>query len=62
MDNVKLKLRSQCPVWPTNVIVACPGQPDEIKTINSKEEMNLLLEEVKLFNSENEIKKRIISI
>lgn len=49
-------------IWPVNVIVACNGIRDEHKTINSQEEMNQLLEEVKLYNSENENKKRIISL
>ena len=47
-------------IWPISVV--CKGMPDEKKTIASQEEMNQLLEEVKLFNSENENQKRIISI
>ena len=49
-------------VWPAKVIIVCPGMQDEHKTIASQQEMNQLLEEVKLFNSENENQKRIISI
>lgn len=49
-------------IWPQMVLVVAKGLPDEHKTINSEEEFNLLLEEVKLYNSENEIQKRIISI
>ena len=49
-------------IWPISVLVVCQGMPDEKKTIASQEEMNQLLEEVKLFNSENENQKRIISI
>lgn len=49
-------------IWPAKVIIVCPGMPDEHKTIASQQEMNQLLEEVKLYNSENENQKRIISI
>ena len=49
-------------IWPISVLVVCKGMPDEKKTIASQEEMNQILEEVKLFNSENENQKRIISI
>ena len=49
-------------IWPAKVIVVCPGIPDEHKTINSEVEFKSLLEEVKLYNSENEIQKRIISL
>ena len=49
-------------VWPANIIIICKGMPDEHKTISSQQEMNQLLEEVKLYNSENENKKRIISL
>ena len=49
-------------VWPANIIIICKGMPDEHKIISSQQEMNQLLEEVKLYNSENENKKRIISL
>ena len=49
-------------IWPINIILVCKGLPDEHKTIASQQEMNQLLEEVKLYNSENENKKRIISL
>lgn len=49
-------------IWPQTVLVVAKGLPDEHKTINSEAEFNLLLEEVKLYNSENEIQKRIISL
>lgn len=49
-------------IWPQTVLVVAKGLPDEHKTINSESEFNLLLEEVKLYNSENEIQKRIISL
>ena len=49
-------------IWPVEVKIVCPGMLDEHKTIASQQEMNQLLEEVKLYNSENENQKRIISI
>ena len=58
-NNIKFHHHS---IWPANVIVTCPGMPDEHKTIASQQEMNQLLEEVKLYNSVNENQKRIISI
>ena len=58
-QNIKFHHHS---VWPANLIIICPGMRDEYKTISSQGEMNQLLEEVKLYNSENENKKRIISL
>lgn len=57
-----LNLRRPPLIWPIYVIVVTPGCNDETKTIHSQEEMNQLLEEVKLYNSENKLKKRIISL
>ena len=58
-QNIKLHKNS---LWPANVVITCKNMPDEHRIINSQEEMNRLLEEVKLYNSENEIKKRITSV
>lgn len=50
-------------LWPKELKVIIEGQSfEEVKTIKSQEEMNRLLEEVKLYNLENENKKRIISL
>jgi len=57
-----LKIHNRHSIWPQTVLVVAKGLPDEHKTINSEAEFNSLLEEVKLYNSENEIQKRIISI
>ncbi len=59
-QNIKIHLRPS--VWPKNILVVAKGLPDEHKIINSEAEFKSLLEEVKLYNSENEIQKRIISI
>jgi len=57
-----LKLHRPPSIWPKNVIIVIPNHMDEHKIIHSQEEMDKLLEEVKLYNSENDDKKRIISI
>lgn len=57
-----LNLHRPPSIWPKEVIIVTPGECNENRTLNSQEDMNKLLEEVKLFNSENENKKRIISI
>ena len=57
----KLNLHRPASIWPRNIIIVNPGHMDEHKIIHSQEEMNKLLEDVKLYNSENENKKRIIS-
>ena len=63
MNNINNNIRfHHHSIWPVKVIIVCSGMPDEHKTITSQEEMNQLLEEVKLYNSENENQKRIISI
>ena len=59
-QNFDLKLHQPQQLWPLQVIVICENQK-EVKTIKSQVEMNQLLEEVKLYNSENDNKKRIIS-
>ena len=61
MNNINIRSHYNS-IWPVKVIIVCSGMPDEHKTLTSQEEMNQLLEEVKLFNSENENQKRIISI
>lgn len=58
-QNIKLHHHS---IWPINIVIVCPEMADERRIILSQEEMNQLLEEVKLYNSENENKKRIISL
>ena len=58
-QNLKIHTHS---VWPQTVLVVAQGIPDEKRTINSEVEFKSLLEEVKLYNSENENQKRIISI
>ena len=57
-----LNIHHRNSIWPQTIMVVAKGLPDEHKTINSEAEFNSLLEEVKLYNSENEIQKRIISI
>ena len=57
-----INIHQRYSIWPQNVLVVAKGLPDEHKTINSEAEFKSLLEEVKLYNSENEIQKRIISI
>ena len=49
-------------IWPIKILIVCPGMPDESKNIASQQEMNQLLEEVKLYNAENKNQKRIISL
>ena len=61
MENQYIRLHHHS-VWPAQVIIVCKGLPDEHKTVNSQEDMDQLLAEVKLYNSENENQKRIISI
>lgn len=53
---------SSLSIFPLQVTIIGGGEMNQTKTVNSQEEMNQLLEEVKLYNSENEIKKRIISL
>ena len=60
--NQNLNIHHRHSIWPQTVSIIAKGLPDEHKVINSEAEFNSLLEEVKLYNSENEIKKRIISI
>lgn len=61
MDH-NIRLHNHHSIYPTNVIIICEGSNDDHRIINSQEEMNQLLEEVKLYNSENKNQKRIISI
>lgn len=58
----KIKLHTKISPYPLKVRITWDGHSDEIKNIMSSEEMKNLLEEVKLYNSENSDKKRIISI
>jgi len=57
-----INLHRPSSIWPKDIIIINPGHMDEPRIIHSQEEMNKLLEEVKLYNSENNDKKRIISI
>ena len=57
----KIKLHKPISQFPLKVVITWEGHIDEHKIINSLEEMKTLLEEVKLYNSENSDKKRIIS-
>ena len=61
MDH-NIRLHNHHSIYPTNVIIICEGSNDDQRIINYKEEKNQLLEEVKLYNSENKNQKRIISI
>lgn len=59
----KLILHQPSTMWPITVKLVCKGLQDDSREINSQEEMNQLLEEVKLYNSENKNNpKRVISI
>lgn len=64
--NHTINLHSNNNPWPKEVRVITKsdngGKEEELKTLHSREEMNQLLEEVILFNSENEDKQRIISL
>lgn len=57
----RIKLHKPLSQFPLSVTIQWEGHVNETKVIYSKEEMELLLEEVKLYNSENSDKKRIIS-
>ena len=57
----KIQLHQPMSLFPINVIITWEGHINQTKVINSPHEMNILLEEVKLYNSENSDKKRIIS-